>query len=46
MAGRDAPIYKVGEYWLGQREASPNWYRVWWDPDTGRIRRALLGTEG
>jgi len=44
MAGRDAPQYKVGEYWLGQRKGSPNWYRVWWDTDSGRIRRASLGT--
>ena len=41
---KSEPVYKVGEYWLGQRKNSPNWYRVWWDPDTGRIRRASLGT--
>ncbi len=38
------PIFKVGEYWIGQRKNSPNYYRVWWDPDARRIRRASLST--
>ena len=44
MADGSDPIYKLGEYWLGTRKGSPNFYRVWWDASTGRIRRASLGT--
>lgn len=38
--------YQVGDYWLGQRiqDGTPAWYRMWWDKEAGRSRRASLRT--
>ncbi len=44
MAKVGDPLYRVGEYWIAARSGTPNYYRVWWDRNAGRIRRTSLGT--
>lgn len=37
--------WRLGDYWLDKRQGSANWCRCWYDPKSGQVKRASLGTK-
>ena len=42
---RKSALFELGGQWIAHDPPSPFLYRFWYDPGTGRTRRASLGTE-